>query len=173
MASSMISSENFVPGNVEFEAMGASDVDEALLMSLLEESQVEELQDERLGYVMRSLEAEIEPNTNTTEAPAPAPATTDLGIQDFGIEDGYDCSSGSYASPIHVFDWLDMDMEMASSSTCDDMGNWYMDSCVDELAGFVELGEVRDYSQFCYAAPMEEHAYGSLWQETYDSVMYD
>ncbi|XP_010257766.1 PREDICTED: uncharacterized protein LOC104597731 [Nelumbo nucifera] len=165
----------------EFEGMEVSEIDGDLLMSLLEESQVDqEAEDERLGCVIRSLEAEIDdPNVLggcgsvvQPELAGRRGSCEDCRLQEMGLlEDGHHCS-GSCASQLsNEFDWIDMDM--ASSTPSDDMGNWYMDSCADEMiVGMVELGEVRDYSQFYYGVPLEENAYSSLWQESYDALMF-
>nr|DAD33859.1 TPA_asm: hypothetical protein HUJ06_012710 [Nelumbo nucifera] len=164
-----------VTDNVEFEGMDVSEIDETLLKSLLEEAQVEETEDERLGCVIRSLEAEIDPNMmDGCGVTKPELGGHGNCEEDMGVGDGHNCSSGSCPSQqiINEFDWIDMDM--GPSTPSDDMGNWYMDSCAGEMVELVEFGEViSDYSQFYFGVPLDqEHAYSSLWQESYDSVIF-
>ncbi|GAV88108.1 hypothetical protein CFOL_v3_31531, partial [Cephalotus follicularis] len=134
-----------------FETLGV--INGALLMSLLEESQGQEEQnDERLNSVMQSLEAEINPNIARE-------IDEDSQSSYVGRVDDYDRSVLSEVG----FGWVDTEMP---SSPRDDM-NWYPDPCEDEMHGIIEFEGVRDYSQFYYGVPLEEHSYSSLWHDTY------
>ncbi|XP_058101107.1 uncharacterized protein LOC131245571 [Magnolia sinica] len=133
-------------------------IDGSLLMDLLEESQVDETEDERLGCVIRSLEAEIDGS---------GPITAECGLESAGSEDGQDWSR-STSQIDDPFDWVDMDM--VSGSHCGDIGNWYLDTCTDEI-GMAGFGDVRDYSHLYYGDYPMEQVYSPLWQETYDSPM--
>ncbi|KAL5731792.1 hypothetical protein ACHQM5_004489 [Ranunculus cassubicifolius] len=135
--------------------------DRDLLMALLEETRVGiemEAEDERLDSVIHSLEAEIDPS------------------KDFLFEEIQDCF-GSATSDFN--DWIDMEMtEVASLSPSDDIGNWYAYTADNELVGMMDFQddsskmseEIGDYLQFCY---VDDNVNSSLWQETYDSVMYN
>ncbi|XP_042477933.1 uncharacterized protein LOC122059291 [Macadamia integrifolia] len=152
MASGSSSSfENFqyiADDNTDTKEMQVSDDISAFLESLFEDSQMNEVEDERLQSIIRSLEVEITPTLDDSK---------DLDCQCPQVlsEDGSNwLASGSYMFPTHDFDW--MDVEMASYSRGQDMGKWYMeDSCTDD-----QLGRMED-------------SYTCLWQETYDSVFYN
>jgi hypothetical protein len=64
-----------------------------------------------------------------------------------------------------------VDMEVVPSSPSDhDMNYWYnMEPSENDI---VEFG-VRNYFQFGHEAALEEHGYSSLWQESYDIMMYN
>ncbi|KAK8648254.1 hypothetical protein V6N13_129013 [Hibiscus sabdariffa] len=67
------------------------------------------------------------------------------------------------------FEWSEIDM--AASSPSDDM-NWYVEDHVEEMAMdgyFVRFG--NDFPLNCYEIPSENCF--SLWQETYDTVIYN
>jgi len=149
------------------------EIDGALLMSLLEESNAEDCDDDKLTSVIRSLEAEIDPNMMDGHD-----LSMDLGwgsnpenFQPFDVAqvDDLDCS---ISHDLDDFDWMEMEMEMIPpSSPSDEMNNWYMDPCGDELDGVIGFGAVTDFSNMYYGVPLEELTYGSLWQETHNSVM--
>ncbi|OVA13250.1 hypothetical protein BVC80_8019g2 [Macleaya cordata] len=166
-----MSSENleYVIDDIEIETLEVPEVDETLLKALLDESNENEAEDERLGSVIRSLEAEIDPKMIVNHSLTYEPDEM------VGIYENYeDNRSDECSVSCHMenFDWVDMEMDCTSSPS-DDMGNWYMDTFTDEIgSGIVEFGELKDYSQFYYGVQLEDHAYSSLWQETYDTVMY-
>ncbi|KAF9588744.1 hypothetical protein IFM89_015181 [Coptis chinensis] len=154
-----MSSENlnsFPQYNLEFEGMEISELDGELMMALLEESHIEEAEDERLGSVIRSLEAEIN--------------------QPKGIHESFEYPIADFHSS---FDWIDI--EMASTSNDDDIGKWYTYSIENDILDMTEFGDnndmallsqtfgnIEDYSQLYYG---DEHVFGSLWQGTYDPAM--
>ncbi|KAI3427626.1 uncharacterized protein J3R85_009485 [Psidium guajava] len=138
-----------------------------ILLSLLEESpQGEERDDEQLNDVIRSLEAEINPDT--------VGGRDLVGELEFtgGSFKGHNgrCTVDNPTESLD-FDWIDM--KMAPSSPSDDM-NWYMDRYEDDemMNNVVEFGVISDYSQIYYGVvPLEEQGYGSLWQDTYDEMI--
>ncbi|KAJ4982366.1 hypothetical protein NE237_033203 [Protea cynaroides] len=133
---------------VEMEGIQIPGIDSTLLMSLLEESQVEDAEDERLQCIIQSLEAEIDPCNmrETCKLDVQAGNSEVRAPQEFGLEDPYDVSA-LHSLPTHEFDLPPDDMEK----------NFSMPS--DELGGMMEL----------YGVSLEEQAYGCVWQETYDS----
>ncbi|KAK9266474.1 hypothetical protein L1049_021386 [Liquidambar formosana] len=170
MASPIFENYACINGDDDFNQFEVSEINGALLMSLLEESQGEVGDDDRLMSVIRSLEAEISPN-RTYGLDSPMELEFGVNQEDYqlcnaGQVDGQDCSTSADLD----FGWIDM--ELTSSSPSDDVTNWYMDPCGDEMDGIIEFGGVSDYSQIYYGVPLEEHGYNSLWQDTYDSVMY-
>ncbi|WRX29370.1 hypothetical protein QQP08_021857 [Theobroma cacao] len=128
------------------EEIEVPEIDAALLMSLLEESHCEEYcNEEQVNSLMESLEAEIRM------------ANHDSCYEvDMKSNDGFDC-----------FEWTEM--EMVPSSPSDDM-NWYMEDHVEEMDGMVEFG--NGFPHNYYEIPLE-HGYSSLWQETYDTAIYN
>ncbi|KAJ8626810.1 hypothetical protein MRB53_020117 [Persea americana] len=145
------------------------EIDGDLLMALLDESQVQEAEDERLGCVIQSLEAEIDHNSVRGSGGLAEPEYhedqehwMDHVLGTIGLDDG------QINDP---FDWVDMDM--VTNSHCVDMGNWYVETCGDD----VEMGEFvygGDYSTFCsgdYSSIEHGYSYSPLWQETFDSRM--
>ncbi|XP_058092637.1 pentatricopeptide repeat-containing protein DOT4, chloroplastic-like [Magnolia sinica] len=124
-------------------AHNTPEIDGALLMALLEESQAEETEDDRLGCVMRSLEAEIDANVIDGSGTGPVQLNyddcMDYGLDSTGLENGVDCSMAMCRID-DPFDWVDMGM--VSGPHCDGMDHWYLDTCTDEV-GMVEFG---DYS---------------------------
>ncbi|PIA41573.1 hypothetical protein AQUCO_02200188v1 [Aquilegia coerulea] len=164
MASTLSDNLSSFPSNhLEFESMEMSEIDGDLMMALLEESNVEEAaEDERLGNVIRSLEAEIDRQES-------------VGMP----EDSHDCFGYSASNICDSFDWIDMEM---ASTSYDDVGKWYAYSSVDNnetVDQMIEYGNnsnfalsqtfagMEDFSQLYHA---DEHMYSSLWQETYDPV---
>ncbi|GFZ05284.1 hypothetical protein Acr_17g0008560 [Actinidia rufa] len=148
----------------EFEKFEVPEIDGALLLSFLEESLADECDDERLNGVIRSLEAEIDPNIVMDGG--------DLSMDN--IEWGSEsegCQSFDSGLPhLSDFDFNWVDTEIAPSSPSDEMTNWYM----EPIDGIIEFGGVGDYSHIYYGVPLEEHAYGSsCGQETYASEIYD
>ncbi|KAL0353932.1 UNVERIFIED_CONTAM: hypothetical protein Sangu_0974500 [Sesamum angustifolium] len=147
-----------------------SQINHSLLMSLLDETQVDDCDDERLTNVIRSLEAEI-----------------DYSGHDYAYDhntiwenDLVDCQSSNDESNdqdcLLQQDDLDlhwMDMETIPSSPSGGMGGWYMDHHGLGMVGGMshEFGGIKNYSHLCYGSPLEEQDYGSLWHETNASVI--
>ena len=167
MASPVPACESNIVGS-DIHEIQVSEVDGAILMSLLEESQAEEGDEDRLNSLIRSLEAEIKSN---------AMESHDFSMEpDFLAEDGQFCGVGQevghdclVSHDQHGFGRIGMEPETSSPS--DDL-NWYMDLCENEMEGIVEVG-FSDYSHMYYGVSIEEQGYRSLWQETYDTVMYN
>ncbi|XP_057505748.1 uncharacterized protein LOC130789040 [Actinidia eriantha] len=157
--------------SINVDKLVVPEINGALLMSLLEESQGDECDDGRLNDVIRSLEAEIDPKMMmdshdlSMENIEWGSESEDCQSLDAGHIHGQDCTMSSDLD----FNWVDM--EMSPFSPSDEMTNWYM----EPIDGIIEFGgEIRDYSEIYYGVPLEEHAFGSsLWQETYASEMYD
>eukprot|EP00262_Sarcandra_glabra_P011245 TRINITY_DN27048_c0_g1_i1.p1 TRINITY_DN27048_c0_g1~~TRINITY_DN27048_c0_g1_i1.p1 ORF type:complete len:196 (+),score=30.05 TRINITY_DN27048_c0_g1_i1:75-590(+) len=156
-------------GNLD--RIGAPEIDGALLTALLEESHVAgeegEAIDEKLGFVIQSLEAEIDmDNGRAIGSMVPESGNyynyADRGFGTVGLDGVHDCSVSSY----HVedpFDWVDMEMVRGPSGA--DMGNWYWDTCTNEI-GMVHFGDVMDYAAVYDGDVSIEHEYIPLWQET-------
>ncbi|PRQ30766.1 hypothetical protein RchiOBHm_Chr5g0028181 [Rosa chinensis] len=140
----------------------------AILMSLLEEFQEEESDDEeRVNSLIQSLEAEITSPSSAMDNNGSGYIDSELTIRDF--EEGNDYSDSLVDSELGWFD-----MEQVPCSPSGDM-NWYMDSCEYKMDCLNDSGIwVGDYSHICYGAGLEDNGYNSIWQETaYDSIMYD
>lgn len=148
------------------------EIDGALLMSqLLDESHVEDCDDERLTRVIQSLEDEIKPiimndhdflmefdwDYNNLDVEG-------CDFRNEGQVDGHDSSSVSLDYDLD-YNWMDME---------DLKSGLYLDSSenIRILEGVSEFDGVRDYydcsSSYSnsYANSLEEHNYGSLWQDT-------
>ncbi|XP_050279665.1 uncharacterized protein LOC126720870 [Quercus robur] len=159
-------------GNIvgsDIQGIEVSEIDSAILMSLLEESQGEERDEDRLNSLIRSLEEEINSNAMDSQNSSMKP--------DFIVEDGQLCIVGNKEGHDCMVsqDQLEfglIDMEPETSSPSDDM-NWYMDLCENEMDGIIEVGGLSDYSHMYYGVSLEEQGYRSLWQETYDTVIYN
>lgn len=143
------------------------EVSGALLMALMDETHLEDAEDERLGRVIRSLEKEIGPiEVGNRSGPVESEGgnhddSMDRGLDSLELMDGGDYSGSTW----HIsdpFDWVDVDM--GPSSQFDGIGNWYLDTCANEI-GMVGFEELRDYS-YCYGDASIEHAYSPLWQES-------
>ncbi|CAK9157711.1 unnamed protein product [Ilex paraguariensis] len=164
--------------NHDFHNMEVSEVETALLISLLDESQGDDIcDDERLRSVIQSLEVEIgpqmvddvhnsfvDPSYYTNMALEEGCSLSEGGVH----ADGQDCSSSCDLD--HTY-WMDMEMMLSSPSDC--MINWYLDSYGEDMEGMgiFEFG-VRDCFSFSYYGNcIEDHEYGSLWQDTNDSEM--
>ncbi|CAN4104323.1 unnamed protein product [Withania somnifera] len=127
--------------------MEIPDFDSTILMSFLDESQMEYCDDEKLKSLIQSLEAELEYPISIINNPAATPNY--LGSEDNSSEELVD---------IDDFSW--MDMEMSSSTSPSD--NYSM----------IEFQVGSDnYSQFLTCIPIEEQVYDSLWLQTDLSVV--
>ncbi|KAG8502304.1 hypothetical protein CXB51_001988 [Gossypium anomalum] len=128
------------------EEIGVPEIDAGLLMSLLEESQCEEYcNEEQVTSLMESLEAEIR------------------------MVNAGSCSIEGDIGSNNYFEWSEM--EMVPSSPSDDM-NWYVEDHVQEMSmdGYlVQFG--NDFPLNCYESQLENGF--SLWQETYDTAIYN
>ncbi|KAL3503037.1 hypothetical protein ACH5RR_037486 [Cinchona calisaya] len=146
----------------EFDNFELPQVDDALLMSFLDDTQVEDCDDEKLSSVIRSLEAEIHQQNSLSENNSRR------------IDDLFDRHCGQFDDHDQVldFDWMDMEMDIdiVPSSPSDGMASWYMDPCGDDLDGVAEFGSEKDYYfQHLNGTSHEDHegcSYGALWQET-------
>ncbi|KAI3457534.1 hypothetical protein Pfo_014197 [Paulownia fortunei] len=135
-----------------------SNIDNSLLMSLLEDSQVEDGDDETLRIVIQSLEQEIMNQDSCLET-----YNSDGYPEDYRFSDVLQLESCSTSPDHHLdFEWIDMDM--AYSSPSDDMTSYFIGHFTDKIENMVELGGVGDYSQDCSGVPMEEDYYTGLWQ---------
>ncbi|ESR55522.1 hypothetical protein KPL70_007187 [Citrus sinensis] len=137
-----------------------SKFDTALLMSLLEESNGEEYNDEQVNKVIQSLEAEIYYEQHMLESQDLA-MEPELLLSD--KEDGQNYLAST-----------EFDMEQLPCSPSYDM-NWSnMDQCGGlDLDEFVEYEFVSDgYSQIynIVSDTDQEHGFSSLWHETCDAV---
>ncbi|MBA0637322.1 hypothetical protein Godav_025823 [Gossypium davidsonii] len=129
------------------EEIGVPEIDAGLLMSLLEESQCEEYcNEEQVTSLMESLEAEIR------------------------MVNAGSCSIEGDIGSNNYFEWSET--EMVPSSPSDDM-NWYVEDHVQEMSmdGYlVQFG--NDFPLNCYESQLE-NGFTSLWQETYDTAIYN
>ncbi|KAJ8616666.1 hypothetical protein MRB53_036038 [Persea americana] len=141
--------------SVSSECWENAEIDGALLKSLLEEPHVEDGEDERLGCVIESLEAEIGNSGQVESQCGNYDDWMDYGQENVGLDgDDYSRLMCHIDDP---FDWVNM------ISHCDDIGNWYMQTGTNEV-GMVEVGDVRDY--YYYGDTSMEHDYIPLWQES-------
>ncbi|GMJ10033.1 hypothetical protein HRI_004672500 [Hibiscus trionum] len=133
-------------GSNAMEEIEIPEMDAAVLMSLLEESHCEEYyNEEQVNSLMESLEAEIR--------------MANHGSCSFEGDVERDGSSG----------WAEM--ETVPSSPSDDM-NWCVEDQFEEISmdELVQFG--NDFALNPYEFPTEE-GYASLWQETYDTAIYN
>ncbi|MFQ6659214.1 hypothetical protein Gotur_028201 [Gossypium turneri] len=129
------------------EEIGVPEIDTGLLMSLLDESQSEEYcNEEQITSLMESLEAEIR------------------------MVNAGSCSIEGDIGSNNYFEWSEM--EMVPSSPSDDM-NWYVEDHVQEMSmdGYLVQFE-NDFPLNCYESQLE-NGFTSLWQETYDTAIYN
>ncbi|XP_031250315.1 uncharacterized protein LOC116108185 [Pistacia vera] len=162
MASMVAETWAIINGEDDSNGVEISKFNNALLMSLLEESYGEEYNDEQVNRVIQSLEAEI--NANMLEA------GDDLAMEPefLGLSDDED---GQNSSASMEFEWAEM--EPVPSSPSYDM-NWFVDHCENELDLMVEYGDVGDYNSQIYSVvSSEENCFSSLWHENYKPVAYN
>lgn len=166
MASFLPENRECVNGCDGLDTVEVFEIDGALLMSqLLDESHVEDCDDERLTSVIQSLEDEINPiMMDGHDLLMELEWDDNLEVEDCdfsngGQMDGQDCSTASCDDL--DYNWMDME-DMKSS--------FYLGSSEDGMEGVIEFGGVRDYYNYnyynSYANSVEEHSYGSLWQDT-------
>ncbi|KAL7218518.1 hypothetical protein ACSBR2_011725 [Camellia fascicularis] len=113
-----------------------SQIKKSLLISLFEESQVDDSDDddddddERLRSVIRSLEAEIHPNTSDHNSLVELQLDDHQGFY-FQPSDSrnVDCPDHDLMSNDLDFSWIDYVVEIAPSvSPSDEITSWYMDT---------------------------------------------
>ncbi|MBA0705323.1 hypothetical protein Golax_017526 [Gossypium laxum] len=147
MALMLTENPGLINGSNGVEEIGVPEIDAGLLMSLLEESQCEEYcNEEQVTSLMESLEAEIR------------------------MVNAGSCSIEGDIGSNNYFEWSEM--EMVPSSPSDDM-NWYVEDHVQEMSmdGYlVQFG--NDFPLNCYESQLE-NGFTSLWQETYDTAIYN
>ncbi|KAK4438992.1 hypothetical protein Salat_0233800 [Sesamum alatum] len=135
-------------------------IDNSLVMSLLEDSEVEDGDNERLRTVIQSLEAEIMSQNSC------------LGTYDLeGCSDDYRSSdleklSSCSTSPDRSLDFEWIDVETDYSCLNDEVAGYFSGQFTDKIDNSMfELGGEVDYLQgFSYSMAMEEDEYCSLWQ---------
>ncbi|MBA0849210.1 hypothetical protein Goshw_012964 [Gossypium schwendimanii] len=136
-----------VDGSDAMEEIEVPKMDTAILMSLLDESHYEEYYNkEQVNSLMESFEAEIRmANTGS-------------------------CSVEGNIESNDCFEWTEM--ETVPSSPSDDM-NWYLEDHVEGISmdELVQFG--NDFAFTCYEIPFENVCASSLWQETYDTAIYN
>ncbi|TYJ48163.1 hypothetical protein E1A91_A01G041200v1 [Gossypium mustelinum] len=147
MALILTENPGLINGSNGVEEIEVPEIDADLLMSLLEESQCEEYcNEEQVNSLMESLEAEIR------------------------MVNAGSCSIEGDIGSHDCFEWSEM--EMVPSSPSDDM-NWYVEDHVQEISmdGYlVQFG--NDFPLNFYDIQLE-NGFTSLWQETYDTAIYN
>ncbi|KAK4438989.1 hypothetical protein Salat_0233500 [Sesamum alatum] len=129
-------------------------IDNSLVMSMLDDSEVEDGDNERLRTVIQSLEAEIMSQDSC------------LGTYDSeGCSDDYRSSDSCSTSPDRSLDFEWIDVETDYSCLNDEVAGYFSGQFTDKIENsMLELGEV-DYSQvYNYSMAMEEDEYCRLWQ---------
>lgn len=148
-----------------------SNMSNALIMSLWEETQADQEHDEeRLSSLIRALEVELDPTTtgghhemfmDTNNNPQFGCSNSADNFQpsDVGYANhGGDCSASG-------FGWIEM--EMGSSSEGDEpIDNLYLDSC-----DFDEIDCMSSNFGGPQTAPFEEHGHQNVWQEACNTRM--
>ncbi|XP_060189283.1 uncharacterized protein LOC132618241 [Lycium barbarum] len=122
------------------------EIDSAILMSFLDEPQMEYCDDEKLRSLIQSLEAELKyPITIMNN-----PSALNLDCYDTGNENSSEIVDVD-------FSWMDMEMSLSTSPNNNEMVDFQFGS---------------DYSQILTCIPIEEEIYDSLWLQT-DLSMVD
>ncbi|XP_059283553.1 uncharacterized protein LOC132037112 [Lycium ferocissimum] len=122
------------------------EIDSAILMSFLDEPQMEYCDDEKLRSLIQSLEAELKYPITIMNNPSA------LNL------DCYDTGSENSSEIVDVdFSWMDMEMSLSTSPSNNEMIDFQFGS---------------DYSQILTCIPIEEEIYDSLWLQT-DLAMVD
>ncbi|KAL0320504.1 UNVERIFIED_CONTAM: hypothetical protein Sradi_5311900 [Sesamum radiatum] len=130
-----------------------SNIDSSFIMSLLDDSQVEGGDDQRLISVIQSLEAEImTPNL-----------FLETNSKDYAFPDVEQMDCCSTSSDHVYFEGIDVDVSYMSM-LIDDMTSYFIHQSADEMESVVEFVGLRDYSQVCCGVAMEEDDYSGLWQ---------
>ncbi|KAL0406590.1 UNVERIFIED_CONTAM: hypothetical protein Slati_3972900 [Sesamum latifolium] len=134
-----------------------SNIDSSFIMSLLDDSQVEGGDDQRLISVIQSLEAEIMTPNSFLET------NSECYLEDYAFSDVEQMDGCSTSSDHVYFEGIDMDVSYMSTLT-DDMTSYFIDQSAEEMENVVEFVGLRDYSQVCCGLAMEEDDYSGLWQ---------
>lgn len=164
-----------------FSALEAMETDDnALVLSLLQDSQFEDCDDERLLSVIQSLEAEIDPNVTMNDhdhyISSVLPDLEHCQPSDTLQMKDQHCPIVS--DDQMDFSWIN-DAEMVISPVGDGRNIWFMDMTCDyyEFDNKVEFKEVEDYfcqnshqQVFDFEEPAGQNT--SLWQQTYEPVFY-
>ncbi|WOL14544.1 hypothetical protein Cni_G23324 [Canna indica] len=145
-------------------------------MELLQEQEGEEAAaaadvDDRLGSVIRSLEAEISAAAAATDGDDMMLDSVhrhedceDCRLDDIlaGVDSRQGCSAGSSSSSTTAylveepFGWVE--------SPCSDMADWYVDECIDEMMA-TGYGELRGQGYLhCSGESSAEEQFCSLWE---------
>ncbi|KAH1120663.1 hypothetical protein J1N35_003823 [Gossypium stocksii] len=147
MALILTENPGLINGSNGVEEIEVPEIDADLLMSLLEESQCEEYcNEEQVNSLMECLEAEIR------------------------MVNAGSCSIEGDIGSNDCFEWSEM--EKVPSSPSDDM-NWYVEDHLQEMSMdgyFVQFG--NDFPLNFYEIH-SENGFTSLWQETYDTAIYN
>lgn len=164
-------------GHDEFDNFELPQDDEALLMSLLDDTQVDDCDCEKLYSVMRSLEAEIDQQTIDDDQKSSSEDNNNwTSVLSDHDHDHAHFEGHDKLRPDHGldFDWMDM----VPSSPSDVMASsWYMDPCGDEMDAVTQFGSGKDlyYFQHLNGISFEDHecySSGNLWQETNASLVH-
>ncbi|CAL9135142.1 unnamed protein product [Musa textilis] len=146
-----------------------TEIDGALLM---DDKHGEEADDDRLGPVIRSLEAEI------SAAAAGAGSAVGCSNGDTMLESGHhhedcqDCrlddilsgpeSHGCSTSSTYLVEdpcgWVEMEAA-GVGSPCSDLVDWYLDECISDQVGVAGYGDAR-----CHSTSYDSEQYTSLWE---------
>ncbi|XP_010915574.1 uncharacterized protein [Elaeis guineensis] len=145
----------------DLERLGVPELDGALLMELLEESDADEAEDDRLRFVMRSLEAEIGHVGPTMISDGESTTGPHDDSEDGGLEDilsNFDSSDGSRSPAYLMEDPFDLvDMEVG-----DGIGGWCTEGETGG-GGMVGYGEPGQYGGFYHGEGTMEQVYSPLW----------
>ncbi|PIM98693.1 hypothetical protein CDL12_28820 [Handroanthus impetiginosus] len=134
-----------------------SNIDASFLMSLTEDSQIDD--DERLRSVIQSLEAEILNQNSFLET------NSEEKYQFSSIQQMESCCTSADHDQGHDFYFEGIDMEMPYyCSSADEMSSYFSCHFEDNVENMAEFGGLTDYSQVCYGMAMEEDDYSGLWQ---------
>ncbi|KAG8386671.1 hypothetical protein BUALT_Bualt03G0173300 [Buddleja alternifolia] len=160
MASIVVENWEYVDNRDDPENFELSQINQNFLMSLLDETQIDVCDDERLTSVIRSLEAEIDSNSEHYAIDDIAMGNTLVDCQSSNNGfNGHDCSM----MPHDNLDLHWMDMDIIPSSPNDGI---YMDHHGQGMCGVTEY-----YSQLCYEIPLQGQDYDFLWYETNVNVI--
>ncbi|KAJ8527759.1 hypothetical protein K7X08_015210 [Anisodus acutangulus] len=135
-----------------------SQIDCALLMSLLDDSKGLEYIDhdnERLTSVIRSLQTEIDEQHMINDHDSVQDSQGSNNGDDWqSREAGQGQISQDFPKSDDLdFNWMDIEMEIAPSSTSDDMNFWYLDT------SYGQDHEAHDVYEYGYGAfPLEENS---------------
>ncbi|KAK4364001.1 hypothetical protein RND71_015359 [Anisodus tanguticus] len=110
-----------------------SNIDTDILMSFLEESQIEESDEEKIRQVIQSLEAEISPVL---------------------INDSNSLTESRSTSSDLEFEWIDPEIECSTPS--DDKSIWFMDYSRDEIDDEFKFIDTTEFSQIYDGVMWEE-----------------